>query len=41
MSQNFLSADPSDLNIRREIGVYVRGASLPRMLKDRFHAARR
>ena len=40
-SQNFLSADPSDLNIRREIGVYVRGASLARMLKDRFNAARR
>ena len=40
-SQNFLSADPSDLNIRREIGVYVRGASFARMLKDRFNAARR
>ena len=40
-SQNFLSADPSDLNIRREIGIYVRGASLARVLKGRFHAALR
>ena len=31
-SQNFLSADPSDLNIRREMGVYVRGASIARVL---------
>jgi phosphatidylserine/phosphatidylglycerophosphate/cardiolipin synthase-like enzyme len=38
-SQNFLSADPSDLNIRREIGIYVRGVSLARLLKDRFHSA--
>jgi len=40
-SQNFLSADPSDLNIRREIGIYVRGASLARVLKERFRLARR
>nr|WP_272931042.1 phospholipase D-like domain-containing protein [Acetobacter indonesiensis] len=38
-SQNFLSADPSDLNIRREIGIYVRGASLARLLKGRFDSA--
>lgn len=38
-SQNFLSADPSDLNIRREIGIYVRSASLARVLKERFQIA--
>jgi cardiolipin synthase A/B len=40
-SQNWLSADPSDANLRREIGVYIRCPGAGRAVVDRFEALRK
>lgn len=40
-SQNWLSADPSEANLRREIGVYIHAKGAARTLIDQFEALRR
>jgi phosphatidylserine/phosphatidylglycerophosphate/cardiolipin synthase-like enzyme len=40
-SQNWLSADPGEANLRREIGVYLRAPSIARQVVDRFELIRR
>lgn len=39
-SQNWLSADPSEGNVRREIGVFLRAGGVARRIVDAFEAAR-
>ena len=39
-SQNWLSADPSDANFRREIGLYIEGTGVARAVIERFEATR-
>lgn len=39
-SQNWLSADPNEANLRREIGVYIHAKGAGRTLMDRFEALR-
>jgi cardiolipin synthase A/B len=39
-SQNWLSADPGEANIRREVGVFVGMTDVARIVVDRFLAAR-
>lgn len=38
-SQNWLSADPGDIDPRREIGLYIQSASVGRVARERFLAA--
>jgi phosphatidylserine/phosphatidylglycerophosphate/cardiolipin synthase-like enzyme len=40
-SQNWLSADPSEGNLRREVGVFVHGLGLARKVIEAFELARR
>jgi hypothetical protein len=40
-SQNWLSADPSEANVRREIGVFVQAHGLARTVIEAFEAMRR
>lgn len=39
-SQNWLSADPSEANLRREIGLYIQAHGVARSTVERFDAAR-
>jgi cardiolipin synthase len=39
-SQNWLSADPSEGNMRREIGVFIEAPGIARRIIDQFHAIR-
>lgn len=39
-SQNWLSADPSDANVRREIGIYIQRKNITRIVIEGFHAIR-
>jgi phosphatidylserine/phosphatidylglycerophosphate/cardiolipin synthase-like enzyme len=39
-SQNWLSADPSEANVRREIGVFINAPGVARNIVQRFEAAR-
>jgi hypothetical protein len=39
-SQNWLSADPSDVDPRREIGVFIRSVGIARMTRERFESIR-
>lgn len=40
-SQNWLSADPTEANLRREIGVYIHARDASRTLIERFESLRR
>jgi phosphatidylserine/phosphatidylglycerophosphate/cardiolipin synthase-like enzyme len=40
-SQNWLSADPSEGNLRREVGVFVQGNELARTVIESFELTRR
>jgi len=40
-SQNWLSADPSEANLRKEIGIFLHATGVSRVFSDRLEAARR